>query len=156
MLQRHGVKDFFLINSDSIRDTITSTTETLTVLVAMIALISLIVGGIGVMNIMLVSVTERTKEIGVRIAIGARRADIVSQFLIEAVLVCLVGGVLGILGALTGGWLVELFYADVRLNFSATAIVVAFLSSTLIGVTFGFLPARSAARLNPVEALSRE
>jgi len=153
---RHGTKDFFLINTDTIRDTITSTTQTLTLLVAMIAVISLIVGGIGVMNIMLVSVTERTKEIGVRIAIGARRSDIVAQFLIEAVLVCLTGGVLGIAGALIGGQLVGYFSSDVQLSFSVTAIVVAFLSSTLIGITFGFLPARAAARLDPVVALSRE
>ncbi|WP_460272753.1 MacB family efflux pump subunit [Celeribacter sp. ULVN23_4] len=153
---RHGTEDFFLSNSDTIRETITSTTQTLTYLVAMIAVISLVVGGIGVMNIMLVSVTERTKEIGVRIAIGARRSDIVSQFLIEAVMVCLVGGVLGILGALTGGYLIEKLASDVRLSFSSTAIIVAFLSSTLIGITFGFLPARNAARLDPVVALSRE
>ncbi|TDE35249.1 MacB family efflux pump subunit [Antarcticimicrobium sediminis] len=153
---RHGTKDFFLINTDTIRDTITSTTETLTLLVAMIAVISLIVGGIGVMNIMLVSVTERTKEIGVRIAIGARRSDIVAQFLIEAVLVCLTGGVLGIAVALIGGQMVGYFSADMQLSFSATAIVAAFLSSTLIGITFGFLPARSAAKLDPVVALSRE
>jgi macrolide transport system ATP-binding/permease protein len=153
---RHGTKDFFLINTDTIRDTITSTTQTLTLLVAMIAVISLIVGGIGVMNIMLVSVTERTKEIGVRIAIGARRSDIVAQFLIEAVLVCLTGGVLGIAGALIGGQMVGYFSSDVQLSFSVTAIVVAFLSSTLIGITFGFLPARAAAKLDPVVALSRE
>ena len=151
---RHGTKDFFLINSDTIRDTITSTTETLTLLVAMIAVISLIVGGIGVMNIMLVSVTERTKEIGVRIAIGARRSDIVAQFLIEAVLVCLTGGVIGIVGALIGGQVVGYFSADVQLSFSVTAIAVAFLSSTLIGITFGYLPARAAARLDPVVALN--
>lgn len=156
LTNRHGTKDFFLINSDTIRETITSTTQTLTLLVAMIAVISLIVGGIGVMNIMLVSVTERTKEIGVRIAIGARRSDIVAQFLIEAVLVCLTGGVLGIAGALLGGQMVGYFSTDVRLSFSATAIVVAFLSSTLIGITFGFLPARAAARLDPVVALNRE
>jgi ABC-type antimicrobial peptide transport system, ATPase component len=156
LISRHGTEDFFLSNSDTIRETITSTTQTLTYLVAMIAVISLVVGGIGVMNIMLVSVTERTKEIGVRIAIGARRSDIVSQFLIEAVMVCLVGGVLGILGALTGGYLIEEFASSVRLSFSTTAIVVAFLSSTLIGITFGFLPARNAARLDPVVALSRE
>ncbi|GAA6202519.1 MacB family efflux pump subunit [Aquicoccus sp. SU-CL01552] len=153
---RHGTKDFFLINADTIRDTITSTTQTLTLLVAMIAVISLIVGGIGVMNIMLVSVTERTKEIGVRIAIGARRSDIVAQFLIEAVLVCLTGGVLGIALALIGGQMVGYFSADMQLSFSATAIVAAFLSSTLIGITFGFLPARAAAKLDPVVALSRE
>ncbi|ETX10226.1 macrolide ABC transporter ATP-binding protein [Marinomonas ushuaiensis DSM 15871] len=151
---RHGTKDFFLTNSDTIRDTMTSTTETLTLLVSMIAVISLIVGGIGVMNIMLVSVTERTKEIGVRIAIGARRSDIVAQFLIEAVLVCLTGGVIGIAGALIGGQMVVYFSTDVQLSFSATAIVVAFLSSTLIGITFGYLPARAAARLDPVVALN--
>jgi len=151
---RHGTKDFFLSNSDTIRDTMTSTTETLTLLVTMIAVISLIVGGIGVMNIMLVSVTERTKEIGVRIAIGARRSDIVAQFLIEAVLVCLTGGVIGIAGALIGGQMVGYFSNDVQLSFSATAIVVAFLSSTLIGITFGYLPARAAARLDPVVALN--
>lgn len=151
---RHGTKDFFLSNSDTIRDTMTSTTETLTLLVSMIAVISLIVGGIGVMNIMLVSVTERTKEIGVRIAIGARRSDIVAQFLIEAVLVCLTGGVIGIAGALIGGQMVVYFSTDVQLSFSATAIVVAFLSSTLIGITFGYLPARAAARLDPVVALN--
>ena len=151
---RHGTKDFFLTNSDTIRDAMTSTTETLTMLVAMIAVISLIVGGIGVMNIMLVSVTERTKEIGVRIAIGARRSDIVAQFLIEAVLVCLTGGVIGIAGALIGGQMVVYFSTDVQLSFSTTAIVVAFLSSTLIGITFGYLPARAAARLDPVVALN--
>ncbi|MBL3571294.1 macrolide ABC transporter permease/ATP-binding protein MacB [Rhodovulum sulfidophilum] len=156
MLTRHGSKDFFLTNSDSIRETITSTTRTLTALVAMIAVISLIVGGIGVMNIMLVSVTERTREIGVRIAIGARRSDIVAQFLIEAVLVCLIGGLLGIAGALLTGEIVDRVATEVRLSFSGTAIAVAFLSSTLIGVTFGFLPARAAARLDPVVALSRE
>ncbi|WP_226551165.1 MacB family efflux pump subunit [Celeribacter naphthalenivorans] len=156
LMSRHGTKDFFLSNTDTIRETITSTTETLTYLVAMIAVISLVVGGIGVMNIMLVSVTERTKEIGVRIAIGARRSDIVSQFLIEAVMVCFVGGILGILAALTGGYLIEEFASSIRLSFSTTAIVVAFLSSTLIGITFGFLPARNAARLDPVVALSRE
>lgn len=153
---RHGTTDFFLINADTIRETITSTTETLTLLVAMIAVISLVVGGIGVMNIMLVSVTERTKEIGVRIAIGARRSDIVAQFLIEAVLVCLTGGVIGIAGALIGGQMVGYFSTEVQLSFSVTAIVVAFLSSTLIGITFGYLPARAAARLDPVVALNRE
>ncbi|ARC35865.1 MacB family efflux pump subunit [Paracoccus yeei] len=156
LLARHGTRDFFLSNSDTIRQTLTSTTRTLTVLVAMIALISLIVGGIGVMNIMLVSVTERTREIGVRIAVGARRADIVNQFLTEAVLVCLVGGVLGIAAALGAGALIGWLSDSMRLSFSTLSILVAFFSSTLIGITFGFLPARAAARLDPVVALSRE
>ncbi|MAM41107.1 MacB family efflux pump subunit [uncultured Paracoccus sp.] len=156
LLTRHGTQDFFLQNSDTIRETITSTTQTMTLLVAAIAVISLVVGGIGVMNIMLVSVTERTKEIGVRIAIGARRSDIVAQFLIEAILVCLVGGALGIAAALGGGWLAQTLSDSVRISFSALSIVAAFLSSTAIGIAFGFLPARSAAQLDPVVALSRE
>ncbi|WP_112313163.1 MacB family efflux pump subunit [Pseudogemmobacter bohemicus] len=156
LLDRHGVQDFFLQNSDTIRETITSTTRTMTLLVAAIAVISLVVGGIGVMNIMLVSVTERTREIGVRVAIGARRSDIIAQFLIEAVLVCFIGGVLGVGLALGGGWLAGSLSDSVRISFSALSIVAAFLSSTLIGITFGYLPARSAARLDPVVALSRE
>ncbi len=156
MRQRHGVEDFFLQNSDTIRSTITSTTQTMTMLVAAIAVISLVVGGIGVMNIMLVSVTERTKEIGVRVAIGARRSDIIAQFLIEAVLVCLIGGLLGIGLALGGGALIGMLTSEVRLSFSTLSIVAACLSSTAIGVTFGFLPARAAARLDPVVALARD
>ncbi|QUS36026.1 MacB family efflux pump subunit [Falsirhodobacter algicola] len=153
---RHGKEDFFLTNTDTIREAITSTTQTLTLLIAGIAVISLFVGGVGVMNIMLVSVTERTKEIGVRIAVGARRADIVTQFLIEAVLVCLLGGILGIALALGLGRVVTLAMPDTSLIYSTTSIVVAVLSSSVIGVTFGFLPARAASRLDPVEALTRE
>ena len=128
----------------------------MTLLVAAIAVISLVVGGIGVMNIMLVSVTERTREIGVRMAIGARRSDIIAQFLIEAVLVCLIGGVLGVLLALSSGFIVSLLNNNVSLVFSSTAIVVAFLSATIIGITFGYLPARAASRLDPLVALNRE
>lgn len=156
MLARHGTRDFFLSNSDTIRSTITSTARALTGLVAMIAVISLIVGGIGVMNIMLVSVTERTREIGLRMAIGARRSDIVSQFLIESVLLSLTGGVLGIALALGGGTLAVWAFPEVPLIFSPASVVVAFLSSTLIGITFGFLPARAASKLDPVVALSRD
>ncbi|MFT3689238.1 MacB family efflux pump subunit [Paenirhodobacter sp.] len=156
LIQRHGSEDFWLQNSDTIRSTLTSTMQTMTLLIAAIAVISLVVGGIGVMNIMLVSVTERTREIGVRVAVGARRADIVSQFLIEAVLVCLVGGVLGILTAVGLGQVIGALTSEIRLAFSGVAIVVAFLSSTLIGITFGFLPARAAAKLDPVVALNRE
>ncbi|MCO5978466.1 MacB family efflux pump subunit [Ideonella oryzae] len=154
--RRHGRVDFYVLNTDSIRQTIESTTQTMTLLIASIAVISLVVGGIGVMNIMLVSVTERTAEIGVRMAVGAHQRDIQQQFLIEAVLVCLLGGVLGIAGALGFGAVFSHFSRDFALSFSSTAMGAAFLCATLIGVVFGYLPARSAARLNPVEALSRD
>jgi macrolide transport system ATP-binding/permease protein len=153
---RHGKTDFFLMNTDSIRQTIEQTTQTITLLISSIALISLLVGGIGVMNIMLVSVTERTSEIGVRMAVGARQGDILRQFLIEAVLVCLIGGGLGISLALLGGLLFDQFSTDFRMVISVTAIAGACAVSTLIGVAFGFLPARNAARLDPVEALARQ
>jgi macrolide transport system ATP-binding/permease protein len=128
----------------------------MTLLISMIAVISLIVGGIGVMNIMLVSVTERTREIGVRMAVGARQNDILRQFLIEAVLVCLIGGLLGVLLALGLGVGLAEFAPVVRMSYSTASIVAAFLCSTVIGVVFGFLPARNAARLDPVDALARE
>ena len=156
LLARHGTEDFFIINTDQIRQTITATTQTLTILISAIAVISLVVGGIGVMNIMLVSVTERTAEIGVRMAVGARTRDIMQQFLIEAVLVCLMGGILGILTALAFGGLFALFATDFSLVYSASSILAAFFCSTLIGVVFGFLPARNAARLDPVTALARD
>lgn len=156
LIQRHGNKDFFIFNTDNIKQMIQSTTSTMTLLISMIALISLIVGGIGVMNIMLVSVTERTKEIGVRMAVGARSGDILQQFLIEAVLVCLIGGVLGILFALMIGLLFELFVSDFVMHFSITSIVIAFTCSSLIGVIFGFFPAKRAAKLDPIYALERE
>jgi macrolide transport system ATP-binding/permease protein len=156
LLQRHGVQDFFVLNTNTIRQTIESTTQTMTLLISAIALISLIVGGIGVMNIMLVSVTERTREIGVRMAVGARQADIRQQFLIEAVLVCLLGGVLGIGLSLLVGWGFDKSGSSFTLVYSTLSMVAAFVCSTLIGVIFGFLPANNAAKLNPVDALSRE
>jgi macrolide transport system ATP-binding/permease protein len=156
LTRRHRLKDFFIMNTDTIRKTIESTTQTMTLLISAIAVISLVVGGIGVMNIMLVSVTERTREIGVRMAVGARRSDILSQFLIEAVLVCLLGGVLGILLALGVGVAVSLSGSSYTLVYSTASMVLAFVCSTLIGVIFGYLPARSASRLDPVDALVRE
>lgn len=154
---RHGQQDIFTMNSDSIRQTIEKTTSTMTLLVSAIAVISLVVGGIGVMNIMLVSVTERTQEIGVRMAVGARQSDILQQFLIEAILVCLIGGVLGVLLSLGLGQLINKVAAgNFAVAYSTTSIVAAFICSTLIGVVFGFLPARNAAQLDPVAALSRE
>lgn len=156
LTMRHGTEDFFLSNSAEIRDTIEQTTRTMTLLIGAIAAIALLVGGIGVMNIMLVSVTERTREIGVRMAVGARQSDIRQQFLIEAVLVCLLGGVLGIGLALLLGSMIGRFASDFQVLFSTASIVAAFACSTLIGVAFGFLPARNAAQLDPVEALARE
>ncbi|MDW6004515.1 MacB family efflux pump subunit [Vibrio mangrovi] len=153
---RHGTQDFFTINTDTIRQNIEKTTATMALLISAIAVISLIVGGIGVMNIMLVSVTERTKEIGVRMAVGARQSDILRQFLIEAVLVCLCGGVLGIMLAYLIGVIFSYSGGNFQMIYSTTSIVTAFLCSTLIGILFGFLPARNAARLDPVEALARE
>jgi len=156
MMLRHGVQDFFLSNTAEIRKTIEQTTQTLTLLIGAIAAIALVVGGIGVMNIMLVSVTERTREIGVRMAVGARQSDIMQQFLIEAVLVCLLGGVLGVLLALSLGWLFSLAGGGFKMLFSTVSIIAAFVCSSLIGIAFGFFPARSAAQLDPVEALARE
>ena len=154
--RRHGTKDFFILNTDDIRQTITSTTRTMTLLVSAIAVISLLVGGIGVMNIMLVSVSERIAEIGVRMAVGARRHDILQQFLIEAVLVCLLGGTFGIATALGFGFAFNHFGSNFTLIYSASSIILAFACSCAIGLTFGYLPARNASLLDPVAALSRD
>ena len=153
---RHGTTDFSLQNTDTIRTTIQSTTQTLSLLISAIAVISLLVGGIGVMNIMLVSVRERTREIGVRMAVGARQSDIMQQFLIEAVLVCLLGGTIGVALSFLIGWGVGAVVSGLSFVYSPTTIVAAFVSSTLIGVLFGFMPARAAARLDPVVALASE
>ncbi|HBV77020.1 MULTISPECIES: MacB family efflux pump subunit [Vibrio] len=153
---RHGTEDFFTINTDTIKQNIEKTTATMTFLISSIAVISLIVGGIGVMNIMLVSVTERTKEIGVRMAVGARQLDILRQFLIEAVLVCLCGGITGIALAFGLGFVMSSLGGSFQMLYSISSIVSAFICSTLIGIIFGFLPARNAAKLDPVDALARD
>ena len=153
---KHGKKDFFIMNSDTIKQTITSTTNTLTLLISSIALISLVVGGIGVMNIMLVSVTERTKEIGVRMAIGAKQRNILQQFLIEAILICLLGGVIGILLAGTIITLFNTLGSNFKMLLSLESVVLAVFFSTLIGVIFGYMPAKNASKLNPIVALSQE
>ena len=128
----------------------------MTILISSIAVISLVVGGIGVMNIMLVSVTERTQEIGIRMAVGARQSDILMQFLIEALMLCLLGGALGIALAYGIGWLFNQSGAEIRLIYSTSSVIAAVICSSSIGILFGYLPARNAARLDPVEALSRE
>ncbi|MGN1392923.1 MAG: MacB family efflux pump subunit [Succinivibrionaceae bacterium] len=153
---RHGIKDFFTNSSDAILKTVTKTTDTMTYLISAIAVISLIVGGIGVMNIMLVSVTERTKEIGIRMAVGARQSDILQQFLIESVLVCLLGGAIGVICSYGVGYIFSMFVSVISMKFSLVSIIVAVLCSSLIGVIFGYIPARNAARLNPIDALARE
>lgn len=153
---RHGTEDFFTRNSDTIKQTIESTTGTMTMLISSIALISLVVGGIGVMNIMLVSVTERVKEIGIRMAIGARQHNILEQFLIEAVLICLIGGLVGVLFSFAISMLFNMLATDFAMSFSTISIVMAVLCSSVIGVLFGFMPAKRASQLNPIDALSRD
>lgn len=130
-------------------------TGVLTTLLASIAFISLIVGGIGIMNIMLVSVTERTREIGIRLAVGAKRRDVMMQFLVESVILCLTGGAIGVLL----GTLISAFFASIMgwpIAITMDAILMAFICSTSIGIFFGFYPARKASKLNPVEALRYE
>ena len=156
LISRHGRQDFFIQSSDTIMKSITSTTLTFTLLISAIAVISLVVGGIGVMNIMLVSVTERTREIGIRMAVGARQSDIMAQFLIEAVMVCLLGGAVGVIMSFGVGQLLSSLSESITMSFSLDSIIAAVLTSSAIGSGFGFMPARSAARLNPIEALARE
>ena len=152
----HGKKDFFMINTDSIKQTVQSATDTMKFLIASIAVISLIVGGIGVMNIMLGSVTERTREIGIRMAIGAKQADILQQFLIEAILICLVGGFMGVTLSMLIGFLFNTFSENFGMIFSTASIVLALVCSTAIGIIFGYMPAKNASNLNPIDALASE
>ncbi|MBG6039673.1 macrolide ABC transporter ATP-binding protein/permease MacB [Proteus cibarius] len=153
---RHGKKDIFTYNLDSFIKAAESTTQTMQLFLTLVAVISLVVGGIGVMNIMLVSVTERTREIGIRMAVGARASDVMQQFLIESVLVCLVGGSLGIGLSFGIAMVASIMLPDWHFVFQPIALVSAFVCSTAIGVIFGFLPARSAAKMNPIDALARE
>lgn len=147
--------DFNVFNQSQIIEVASSTAKTLTILLAAIAGVSLLVGGIGIMNIMLVSVTERTREIGIRLAVGARARDVLRQFLIEAVLLSVVGGALGIA---TGFWLAPLLtkFAGFPTLISHTSVIIAFTVSAVIGVIFGFFPALKAANLDPIDALRYE
>lgn len=156
LISRHGRQDFFMQSSDTIMKSIESATSTFTIMISAIAVISLVVGGIGVMNIMLVSVTERTREIGIRMAVGARQSDILSQFLIEAVMVCMLGGLLGVILSYIVGQVIMHFVPAITLSYSMFSIIAAVLTSSAIGIAFGFMPARSASKLNPIEALARE
>jgi macrolide transport system ATP-binding/permease protein len=155
LIKRHGVEDFNIRNMADTIATASETQNTLTYLLAAIAVISLVVGGIGVMNIMLVSVTERTREIGIRMAIGARSFDVLFQFLTEAVMVCFIGGLAGIAVGVGGG-LSTSAIAGWRVIFTVSPIVIAFACAFLTGIVFGYLPARKAAQLDPIEALARD
>ena len=147
--------DFTVMDMKEISDTLTSTTKVLTMLLGAVAAVSLLVGGIGIMNIMLVSVTERTREIGTRLAIGAMERDVLTQFLVEAVVLSSLGGVIGIaLAMAASAWLADMFQVPFVLDMGVVAL--AFLFSAGVGVIFGFFPARNAARMDPVEALRHE
>ncbi|NBU12428.1 MAG: FtsX-like permease family protein [Betaproteobacteria bacterium] len=152
--RRHQTVDFKVRNMASLIETATETQDTLALLLGSIAAISLLVGGIGVMNIMLVSVTERIREIGIRMACGARRAQIQLQFSIEALLVCAIGGLIGVGLGFAAGYAARAFGSPVI--FSAPPVLMAFGSAFIIGMVFGYLPARRAARLDPVMALASE
>jgi putative ABC transport system permease protein len=158
--QRHHLQpgqddDFTLRNLAEILESQEASSRVLSLLLAAIASVSLVVGGIGIMNIMLVSVTERTREIGLRRAVGARRRDILTQFLIEAVTVSLAGGLVGIVLGVVAAWAIG-YFAGWLAPIQARAVVPAFLFAGAVGVFFGFYPARKASRLNPIDALRHE
>ena len=152
--QRHKTEDFSVRNMASFLQAAMETQDTFTLLLGTVAAISLLVGGIGVMNIMLVSVVERTREIGIRMATGARMRDIMLQFNIEAAVVCAVGGVLGILVGMAAGLVLR--FTGMNVIFSVTPAALAFACAAATGLAFGYLPARKAARLDPVVALASE
>jgi macrolide transport system ATP-binding/permease protein len=154
MTVRHGTQDFRVFNSAELLDTVSASKDIFTMLLGSIGAISLLVGGIGVMNIMLVSVTERTREIGIRMATGARQFDILSQFLSEAIVVSAIGGVIGVASGVGIGLLLAQVGAPIK--FTTSPMVVAFCCAAGTGLVFGFMPARKAARMDPVAALANE
>jgi putative ABC transport system permease protein len=147
--------DFTVMDMKEIANTLSGTTRVLTLLLASVAAVSLLVGGIGIMNIMLVSVTERTREVGIRLAIGALESEVLTQFLVEAVMLSVLGGLAGIVAALATSAVIARamglpFHIDLQI------VLLAFVFSATVGVVFGFFPARRAARLNPIDALRHE
>jgi putative ABC transport system permease protein len=158
--QRHKItkgkeNDFTVRNLTAIADVATDAAKIMSVVLGAIASVSLLVGGIGIMNIMLVSVTERTREIGIRMAIGANRRAILTQFLLEAVMICFMGGLLGLLIGIGGAWIVSRV-ADMLIVITVGMVGLAFLFASAIGVFFGYYPAKKAASLKPVDALRYE
>ncbi len=155
--ERHRIRegaddDFTVRNFSAILAASAEATEVMSMLLGAIASISLLVGGIGIMNIMLVSVTERTREIGIRIAIGARESDILTQFLLEAVMISLIGCVIGVFIGVGGAFLAKEFFGS-AIAITESSIIIAFVVAAGVGIFFGFYPARKAAKLEPIEAL---
>ena len=161
LMQRHNIgknqtADFEIRNTAEFQEKMKSTVQTFAILLASIASVSLLVGGIGIMNIMLVSVTERTKEIGIRMAIGARASDIRWQFLIEAFMLSMLGGLIGVIIGILGAKSIEYFSEGMNVSISIFSIVLSLGFSGLVGVAFGFYPAYKASLLNPIDALRYE
>jgi putative ABC transport system permease protein len=160
MRARHRIRegtpdDFNIRHATEIAEAVAASAQTMEALLAAVASVSLLVGGIGIMNIMLVSVTERTREIGLRLAVGARSRDVLRQFLLEAVILSLAGGAVGIMAAIGGAWgIATVLHWPTRVSASAVTMAVAFAAA--IGVFFGYYPARRAARLDPIDALRHE
>lgn len=154
--QVHEKRDFYTQTDDQLAKALQKTSDSMSLLITAIAAISLLVGGVGVMNIMLVSVTERTHEIGIRLSVGARPRDIMLQFLIEAIVICVLGGLIGIGGSWISGLVFSYITDEFSLVFTLGPMLLSCSFSALIGLCFGFFPARNAARLNPTEALARE
>jgi putative ABC transport system permease protein len=154
-LPTYQADDFSIRNNADIISRVSSVSDTMTMLLGGVAAVSLVVGGIGIMNIMLVSVTERTREIGLRMAVGARARDILTQFLVEAVTLSLIGGIIGIVLGVGGSNAISTL-AEWRTVLAPSAIFLAFGFAAAIGIFFGFYPARKASRLDPIEALRYE
>lgn len=154
-LGKNQLDDFQIRNLAEMQEAIKSSAKTMSILLGAIASVSLLVGGIGIMNIMLVSVTERTKEIGIRMAIGAKANDIRIQFLIESILLSLIGGIMGIICGVVGAKLIEIF-STMTVEISSFSIILSLSFAIIIGVTFGYYPAYKASLLNPIEALRYE
>ena len=160
LTKRHNIglnqdKDFEIRNSAEFQERLKSTVKTFSILLGSIASVSLLVGGIGIMNIMLVSVTERTREIGIRMAIGARSSDIRKQFLIEALLLAIIGGLIGVVAGILTSFLVTKF-SDLTAEITPFSIILSLSFSAIVGVLFGFYPAYKASLLNPIDALRYE